>query len=242
MFIGETVNVTLEGIEWAPKENITNGTTVFYETYVNGVIQASGNYSLADVGRELPTSGFAGTVKSDVKGTTSITVVLTLDGAESDTGGEYNTYAKGVAIVPLIIVLLLAMTTRMVEFSLFTGVFVGACIINGNLNEGFKRTLDKYILEALADVDHVYVILFTLFLSGLVGMMVSCFTVKNGRLASSILVDILTQLSSSCCTSSSPTTAKVWWYDWIHQGYWQDCQDTSLGSDCLLSCGTLHLL
>lgn len=59
----------------------------------------------------------------------------------------------------------------MVEFSLFFGVFVGACIVAGNVNEGFKRTLDTYILEALADEDHVYVILFTLFLSGMVGMM-----------------------------------------------------------------------
>lgn len=41
----------------------------------------------------------------------------------------------------------------------------------GSLNQGFKDLLDIYILEAVADVDHGYVYLFTLFLSGVVGMM-----------------------------------------------------------------------
>jgi hypothetical protein len=38
-------------------------------------------------------------------------------------------------------------------------------MISGNLKDGFKSTLEDYILEALADVDHGYVYLFTLFLS-----------------------------------------------------------------------------
>jgi len=172
MFIGEEVNVTLADIVWEPAEVATNATTVFYETSVNGVVQATGNYSLEGVGRELPSDGFVGTVKSNQKGTSTITVVLTLDNVVSETGASYQTYAPGVSIVPLILILILAMTTRMVEFSLFVGIFVGSCIVAGGVNEGFKRTLDRYILDALASVDHVYVILFTLFLSGLVGMMV----------------------------------------------------------------------
>jgi Na+/H+ antiporter NhaC len=71
----------------------------------------------------------------------------------------------------LLIVLLLAVTTKMVELSLFSAIFVGACMVNGNANDGFKSTLDTYILNAIADVGHVYVVLFTLFLSGMVGMM-----------------------------------------------------------------------
>ena len=91
-----------------------------------------------------------------------------------------------------------------VEFSLFSGVFVGACMVAGNINEGFKRTLDTYILEAVADPDHVYVILFTLFLSGLVSMMVrirnlrSCFFFRSS----------LSRISLS--------TAKIWWNGRLH--------------------------
>ena len=175
MFTGEEVNVTLEGMVWEPKQNATNDTTLFYDTFVNGMLEDSGNFSLADVGRELPSELFCGTVSSGTKGTTTITVVLSLDDVIYDdppAENSYQTYAPGLSIVPLLIVLILAMTTRMVEFSLYMGVFVGACIISGNINDGFTSTLDTYILGALADADHVYVILFTLFLSGLVGMMV----------------------------------------------------------------------
>ena len=83
----------------------------------------------------------------------------------------FTVYAAGAAIIPLIIVLVLALTTQMVEVSLFTAIFIGACMVTGNIKDGFKRTLDEYILKALTDEDHVYVILFTLFLAGLVGML-----------------------------------------------------------------------
>jgi Na+/H+ antiporter NhaC len=59
----------------------------------------------------------------------------------------------------------------MVELSLFSAIFVGACIVSGNVKDGFKTLLDTYLLNAISDVGHVYVVLFTLFLSGMVGMM-----------------------------------------------------------------------
>jgi len=42
-------------------------------------------------------------------------------------------------------------------------------MVTGTVVDGFKTTLDTYILEALASVDHAFVYLFTLFLSGMVG-------------------------------------------------------------------------
>ena len=62
-------------------------------------------------------------------------------------------------------------TLPQVEVSLFSCIFVGACIVAGSLRDGFKDSLSVYLLGALFDEDHVLVILFTLFLSGLVGMM-----------------------------------------------------------------------
>lgn len=78
---------------------------------------------------------------------------------------------------------------------------MGACIVAGNINDGFKTTLSRYIVEAVGDTDHVYVILFTLILSGLVGMMVR---IRNLRYRFFL------------CTSLSrvtPSAAKIWWND-----------------------------
>ena len=65
------------------------------------------------------------------------------------------------------------MTTNMVELSLFLGIWLGACILTGSFAEGFRSTIIDYLVGALKDEGHVMVILFTVFLSGAVGMMVS---------------------------------------------------------------------
>ena len=54
---------------------------------------------------------------------------------------------------------------------MYAGIFVGACMVAGNISDGFKGSVEVYILEALADKWHAYVFLFTFFLSGLVAMM-----------------------------------------------------------------------
>jgi Na+/H+ antiporter NhaC len=100
-----------------------------------------------------------------------IEVILEIDGFSATTGGKYQVFRAAVSIIPLIFILIMALTTHLVELSLFGGVWLGACIISGSLVEGFKETVTRYILEALNDWSHVAVILFTVFLSGTVGMM-----------------------------------------------------------------------
>ena len=104
-------------------------------------------------------------------GTNTIEVVLTVDGFEAGNGGDYQAYAAGVSIIPLLFILFMALGTKMVELSLFCGIWLGLCIVTGSLADGFRRTIDTAILEALNDWGHVAVILFTVFLSGTVGMM-----------------------------------------------------------------------
>jgi Na+/H+ antiporter NhaC len=106
-----------------------------------------------------------------VGGTAVIEVTLDIDGFTASTGGEYQVYGAGVSIIPLLLVLVMAMTTHLVELSLFSGIWLGACIVTGSLADGFRETVTVYIIDALNDWGHVAVILFTVFLSGTVGMM-----------------------------------------------------------------------
>ena len=115
----------------------------------------------------------------------------------SSTSGDFATYGSGVSLVPLIIILLLASTTQMVELSLFLGIWLGACILTGSLAAGFKSTILDYLILELADEGHVMVIVFTVFLSGLVGMLVrACnllFSTKAGNVAIVAIVTIVTR-------------------------------------------------
>ncbi|GAX24958.1 hypothetical protein FisN_2Lh234 [Fistulifera solaris] len=163
--------VSVSGIEWEASETPTNTLSLNWVTLVDGEIVTSGSVDLDSSSRELLTSVDAGEVIISDRGRSTVEVRLQVDNSSASTTAEFQVFGAGAAIAPLLIILFLAMTTKMVEFSLFTGVFVGACMIAGNINDGFKSTLDTYILGAINDEGHVFVVLFTLFLSGMVGMM-----------------------------------------------------------------------
>jgi hypothetical protein len=164
------VSVTVAGLKWDVTEDATGSDLLTYETYVNDVLQAKGVVNLTEFGKSLPSSLFVGNVTVTSKGTVTLTTRITLDDSSVEVSDTYQAFSAATACVPLVIVIVLALLTRMVEFSLMTTVFVGACMVTGNLKDGFKTSISVYLLEAVANVDHGFVYLFTLFLSGLVGM------------------------------------------------------------------------
>ena len=109
---------------------------------------------------------------------TTISVTIMLEESpdtSTSASGDYQAFAKGASLVPLIVILVLAMATQMVEISLFVGIWLGACMVTGSLRAGFESTILDYLVGALADEGHVMVILFTVFLAGMIGMMVRRF-------------------------------------------------------------------
>jgi hypothetical protein len=164
------VSVTVEGLTWDVVDDSTGSDLLTYETFVNDVLQAKGTVNLTEFGKALPPTLFVGNVTVTVKGTATLTTRITLDGTTVEVSKKYQAFTAATACVPLVVVVVLALVTHMVEFSLMTTVFVGACMVTGNIKDGFKTSLDTYLLEAVSNVDHGFVYLFTLFLSGLVGM------------------------------------------------------------------------
>lgn len=161
----------MKGLAWNLTGLVNGDTSIAYETFVDGKLAASGTVDLSDVNREIPTSISAGTVTVSSRGRSAVEVIMTLDGKDSSSSGEFEAFGKGMSIWPLMVVLVFAVTTRMVEFSMYCAIFVGSCQVFGTLKDGFTKSIEKYILEALADTGHGYVYLFTLFLAGLVGML-----------------------------------------------------------------------
>ena len=117
IFTDEDTAVTVDGISWVANDDATNTTGslfLFWETFVNGELQDSGNVSLADVGRELPTSIEAGTIKVSDRERVDISVIMTVDDSSAEATGSYKAYGKGMSIIPLLVVLIFAASTRMV--------------------------------------------------------------------------------------------------------------------------------
>lgn len=83
-------------------------------------------------------------------------------------GGFYGTW---ISIIPPIVAIGLALITREVILSLFAGIWVGALIVVGlNPFSGSAHTL-QVMIDSLVDKDHIAIIVFSLFLGGMVGVM-----------------------------------------------------------------------
>ncbi len=75
------------------------------------------------------------------------------------------------SILPPLVAIIMALVTRQVIVALFFGVWMGASFVYSyNPFLGFLKTLDTYIVQALAKPDHVFILIFSLALGGMVGV------------------------------------------------------------------------
>lgn len=129
-----------------------------------GALLVDGNHSVYPVTIET-------SLITSEAGTTEVEFEICVEaGPCMYSGTSVQAIGAGVSIIPMFLVITLAMVTQQVEVSLAIGIFVGACIVSGDLIQGFKTFLEKYIGSAASDTYNVQVILFTFFVSALVGM------------------------------------------------------------------------
>jgi hypothetical protein len=97
IFTDELVGVSVDGLEWEENESSADQSddTLSWETLIDGEVQSTGSMSLADVGRELPTSIDAGSVKTSAKGRRTIEVRITVDSSTASTDTKVQAYPAG---------------------------------------------------------------------------------------------------------------------------------------------------
>ena len=84
---------------------------------------------------------------------------------------EFRVLSGWFSIVPPLLAIALALLFRDVLIALFLGVFSGVLILNDwNPFVAFARSVDSYVVPALADADHAAILIFTAFLGGMVGL------------------------------------------------------------------------
>lgn len=75
------------------------------------------------------------------------------------------------SVVPPLVAIALALVFRDVLVSLFVGVFTGALILTGgHAPAAFARSVDQFLLGALAEKNHAAIIIFSTLLGGMVGV------------------------------------------------------------------------
>src|SRR6056297_4262068 len=87
----------------------------------------------------------------------------------SETPGSF--FGTWVSLLPPVVAIFLALTTREVILSLFAGIWVGALFITEfHLTAGTALSLST-LTDSLAESDHIAIIVFSLLLGGMVGVM-----------------------------------------------------------------------
>ena len=84
------------------------------------------------------------------------------------------------SLIPPLLAIGLAWWTKNVLISLFIGIFSGSLILNGyNFLDAFLRTLDKYILNSMADSWNASILILILALGGMVGIITKSGGIKS---------------------------------------------------------------
>lgn len=108
--------------------------------------------------------------------------VLIPDLALAQEPGSVTTSPNALSILPAIVAIALALALRQVIPAIFAGLWTGAMLVHGlsfiGLWQGLLDTFGVYIIDALADKDHISIIYFALMIGGMVGIIS-----KNGGMA-----------------------------------------------------------
>ena len=129
LFIHEEHSVRVKGIRWTINKDNTNASSsssisssedvmLLWSTVVDGVIVTSGNISLTNLGQLLPNEFEAGNFVVTNNGKHSVKVIMTICGdtaSELVVSNSYVAYRSGVSIIPMILVLVMAMSTHLVS-------------------------------------------------------------------------------------------------------------------------------
>lgn len=102
----------------------------------------------------------------------AIVVLLVLWEILVPTAAEADSKFVGAAsLLPPVIAIAMALLTREVILSIFSGVWIGATILSGyHPIAGLTTALDTYLVDSLGNRDHAAIILFSLGFGGIIGV------------------------------------------------------------------------
>ncbi|MEM8931810.1 MAG: Na+/H+ antiporter NhaC family protein [Acidobacteriota bacterium] len=95
---------------------------------------------------------------------------LTLKAGGLSAHADFSLMPGWVSILPPLIAIALALIFRDVLIALFVGIFGGAWLLVTNPFTALGRTIDTYVVPAIADTDHVSILVFTSLLGAMVGL------------------------------------------------------------------------
>jgi len=165
--------VVLKGIKFSLE---LKPTVLLYDDYAGNEVTYSvintKNQQLLAMGKYLvdpgnPTSIIISGIKASQTGNNTIQVIF----ANDEQLISISAIPAVLSILPPLLAIVLALMTRQVIVALFFGIWIGVTFIYGYQPLiGFLHTVDEYIIEGVYSRDHIFILIFSLALGGMVGV------------------------------------------------------------------------
>eukprot|EP01084_Bolivina_argentea_P177153 306410_1 len=161
-----TATVNLNG-------TLLNTTTLCYNVSINTVTVDSGCISLSnDEILANPLLIESSEIHVDKTGNIKLAISIWSDNYNIEsryTETELFAITGFTTMVPIIVIIFIAIYLKNIYVSLYLGIWVGSFIISGlSFRYAFEMSLATYIMDSCTDEDHQYIILFTVFLGGII--------------------------------------------------------------------------
>ena len=159
--VSEAPSVVLDGVPFQiTLAGAGDAATPYAVRTAAGAVLASGQ---VEAGGSATVGDLVVTARSDLP--LSVTIGATTHEVDATlTPGWYS-------LVPPLLAIVVALVLKEVVTALFVGIFFGALAVAGfNPLAALWRVADAFVVPALADVDHVQIVVFSLLLGGMVGL------------------------------------------------------------------------
>lgn len=177
LFLNKKTAVVVEGLGWLTENEVASkidnsfihktndGSFLLYSTFVNEHKVANGTIDLSSTWKRNNSTGFsssidAGVIEIKKSGQNSIRVelysVISGNIIESSATLHVRSYQQWKASIPILIGfgLFLVFNVHVVH-SLFCAMFIGSCIVEGSMINGFRAVFGTYIFQAVTDSVHL---------------------------------------------------------------------------------------
>ena len=260
IFKGEAMNATVTGLAWDLAAETAANSSIMYKTFVNDQLVEEGSVEVGD-GTDLPSSIQVGSlIVVNDRGEVTIRVDLMQGTATEESASRtYQSFRPGVSIIPLLVVLIMAFSTKMVScqggFSLrIRPVHIFLHIFFSTYRLSCLSLLQFSLVPALFKAKSIWVsrrrwrIICSMPLPTPVTPMWFCSRSFSRKYQYAMNVS-----HDSFAASHPPSgdeniqwsgghDGKERWYAGVHQGHCQTRHDGSIGTNVCLLCGMLCLL
>ena len=159
----------------------TETVVLAYETYINEKLIETGRWTPEMFLEQESEPLVASNLRLSQRGRSQITVQVSAVAPNGTAAMQhqeiatvtrsFQAFPSWFALFPVLALAVILRLDRKIQKALFSATLVAACLATGSFSQGSSNIWTVYLIHAIYDLSHSYILVYLIFLSGLLGMM-----------------------------------------------------------------------